>query len=375
MSATDTPPDRLTVDLGARSYDIFTGPGLLEQAGEYIGPVIRGRRAFIVTDDNVAPHYLDTVQASLTAAGFAVSAQVLPAGEQAKSWEHLQALLDAMLTARMERSSVVVALGGGVIGDLAGFAASILLRGVDFVQLPTTLLSQVDSSVGGKTGINTPQGKNLIGTFHQPRLVLADTTTLDTLPDRELRAGYAEVAKYGLIDDVAFWEWLEGNASRVLSREPDALAHAIHTSCVAKARVVAADERESGARALLNLGHTFGHALEAEGGYGGPLLHGEAVAVGMVMAFALSADLDVCPAADAARVRTHLADCGLPVDPPRPNGQPMDARRLLSHMGSDKKVEAGRVTFVLARGIGKSYLDRTVAPDRVLDILERATSA
>lgn len=369
------PPEPLRVDLGARSYDILTGPGLLETAGDHIAKVIRGRSAFIVTDENVAPHYLDTVQASLTAAGFAVSAQVMPAGEQAKSWTHLQGLLDAMLTARLERFSVVVALGGGVIGDLAGFAASILLRGVDFVQLPTTLLSQVDSSVGGKTGINTPQGKNLIGTFHQPRLVLADTATLDTLPDRELRAGYAEVAKYGLIDDVPFWDWLEANAPAVLAREPAALAHAIHTSCVAKARVVAADERESGVRALLNLGHTFGHALEAEGGYGGPLLHGEAVSVGMVMAFALSAELGLCPAEDAARVRNHLKTCGLPVDPPRPNGAPMDPRRLLAHMGSDKKVEAGHVTFVLARGIGRSYLDRTVAPDRVLAILEQATSA
>ncbi|MGC2857367.1 3-dehydroquinate synthase [Novispirillum sp. DQ9] len=372
---TTAAPSVLKVDLGDRAYDIVTGPGLLEVAGEHVARVVRGRKAFIVTDDNVAPHYLDTVQASLTAAAFAVSAHVLPAGEQAKSWTHLEALLDAMLAARMERSSVVVALGGGVIGDLAGFAASILLRGVDFVQLPTTLLAQVDSSVGGKTGINTTFGKNLVGSFHQPRLVLADTATLDTLPDRELRAGYAEVAKYGLIDDLPFWEWLEVNAPRVLAREPEALARAIHTSCAAKARVVAADERESGQRALLNLGHTFGHALEAEGGYGGPLLHGEAVAVGMVMAFALSADLGLCPAEDAARVRAHLAACGLPVDPPCPNGRPMDARRLLAHMGSDKKVEGGRVTFVLARGIGQSYLDRDIAPDRVLAILEQATSA
>lgn len=368
-------PSILKVDLGDRAYDIVTGPGLLEIAGEYVAAAVKGRKAFIVTDENVAPHYLDTVHASLTAAGFTAAAHILPAGEQAKSWSHLEALLDAMLGERMERSSVVVALGGGVVGDLAGFAASILLRGVDFVQVPTTLLSQVDSSVGGKTGINTRQGKNLVGSFHQPRLVLADTTTLDTLPDRELRAGYAEVAKYGLIDDAPFWAWLEANAPRVLDREPAALAHAIHTSCTAKARVVAADERESGQRALLNLGHTFGHALEAEGGYGGPLLHGEAVAVGMVMAFDLSAALGLCPPDDAGRVRVHLEACGLPVDPPRPNGQAMDARRLLAHMGSDKKVESGRITFVLAKGIGKSYLDRDVAPDRVLAILERATSA
>lgn len=363
----------LRVDLGARGYDIVIGPGLLAQAGPAIAAVSRGRRAFIVTDENLAPLALAPVRESLEGAGFSVLSEVVKAGEDAKSYGVLEHLLNTMLAARLERSSVVVALGGGVIGDLAGFAASILLRGVDYVQIPTTLLSQVDSSVGGKTGINTAYGKNLVGSFHQPRLVLADTDTLKTLPRRELLAGYAEVAKYGLIDDAPFWEWLEaGGASALLRHEEAALHHAILTSCTAKARVVAADEREGGLRALLNLGHTFGHALEAEGGYGGPLLHGEAVAVGMVLAFDLSAALGLCPEADAVRVRSHLAAVGLPVAPPRPNGQPMSPERLLSHMGSDKKVEAGQITFVLARGIGQSFLKRDVPPDRVLDLLRKA---
>lgn len=375
--ATDTARshDTLTVPLGDRSYDIHIGRGLIADAGRAIAAVARGRKAFVVTDENVAPHYLTPVLESLADAGFTCHKAILPPGEQTKSMHHLGGLLDAMLEARVERSSMVVALGGGIIGDLAGFAASVLLRGVDFVQVPTTLLSQVDSSVGGKTGINVRQGKNLVGSFHQPRLVLIDTATLETLPRRELLAGYAEVAKYGLIDDAPFWDWLEsGHGKGVIGLEPEALVHAIHTSCTAKARVVAADERESGRRALLNLGHTFGHALEAEGGYGGPLLHGEAVAIGMVMAFELSAALGLCPAEDAARVRAHLAGVGLPVDPPTVNGRAMSAARLLHHMGSDKKVEDGRLTFVLAKAIGQAFLSRDVPTDRVLTLLEQAVS-
>lgn len=365
----------LRVDLADRSYDIVCAPGVLDELGPRVRTVARGNRAFVITDETVAAHWLAPALASLGAAGFAVDHVILPPGEGSKSMATLEGLLDRMLDARCERSTMVVALGGGVIGDLAGFAASILLRGVDFVQVPTTLLSQVDSSVGGKTGINVRQGKNLIGAFHQPRLVVIDPRVLGTLADREVKAGYAEVAKYGLIDDLPFWDWLEANGARVLAGEPDAVRHAIMTSCSAKARVVATDEREQGRRALLNLGHTFAHALEAEGGYGGPLLHGEAVSVGMVIAFDLSVDMGFCPPEDARRVRAHLDGLGLPVVPPRINGKPMDATRLLAHMAGDKKVEDGRVTFVLARGIGQSFLCREVESAAVLSVLERAVAA
>lgn len=367
--------DTLRVELADRSYDILIGPGLLARLGAEVRTVARGSSVYIVTDENVARHYLAAAEASLREAGFRVASSVLPAGESSKSFRQLEALLDAMLDARCERSTTIVALGGGVIGDLAGFAASILLRGVDFVQVPTTLLSQVDSSVGGKTGINVRQGKNLIGAFHQPRLVLADTDVLATLPHREILAGYAEVAKYGLIDDPGFWDWLERDGARVVALEQESVRRAIHTSCTAKARIVAADEREGGQRALLNLGHTFGHALEAEGGYGGPLLHGEAVAIGMVQAFDLSVALGLCRAEDAARVRRHLAGIGLPVSPPQVNGRAMNARRLLGHMASDKKVAEGKVTFVLARGIGRSFLTRDVDPQAVLQVLEDSVVA
>lgn len=363
----------LTVALGERSYDIHVGPGLIDQAGALITPVLRQKRVFIVTDGNVAPLYLKRLTASLEASGIAHNHIVLPAGEGTKDFRHLESLLDAMLDARCERGTMIVALGGGVIGDLTGFAASILLRGVDFVQIPTTLLSQVDSSVGGKTGINTRQGKNLVGSFHQPRLVLADTLTLDSLPRRELLAGYAEVVKYGLIDDPAFFAWLEENGRRIIDGDEEARRHAVLTSCRAKARIVAADERESGVRALLNLGHTFGHALEAETGFGPDMLHGEAVAIGMVMAFALSARLNLAPAADGERLRAHLAALGLPVDPPPIRDWKADI--LLSHMAGDKKVKDGRVTFVLTRGIGQAFLDNQVPPEAVLGVLAEAVAA
>ncbi len=349
----------LTVALGDRSYPIHIGQGLLARAGALIAPVLKRPRVFVITDDNVAPLHLGPLLASLDDAGIGHAHAVLPAGEATKDFGHLEELLDTMLAAKVERSTTLIALGGGVIGDLAGFAAAILLRGVDFVQIPTTLLSQVDSSVGGKTGINTRRGKNLVGAFYQPRMVLADMDVLDTLPRRELLAGYAEVVKYGVIDDPAFFGWLEDKGPALLDGDMDARIDAVATCCAAKARVVAEDEREGGRRALLNLGHTFGHALEAEAGYGGALLHGEGVAAGMVMALDLSCRLGVCPTADLDRLRRHLTAVGLPTGlDDIPGARTWTADRLLAHMGQDKKVEDGRITFVLAKGIGGAYLSR-----------------
>jgi len=367
--------DTVRVDLAERSYDIHVGPALLANAGALLAPVLPRPRVFIVTDTNVAPLYLATLEKSLGASGIRCDHVIVPAGEATKDMTHLAQVLDAMLAAKCERSTMVVALGGGVIGDLTGFAASVLLRGVDFVQIPTSLLAQVDSSVGGKTGINTVAGKNLVGTFHQPRLVLADTDVLTTLPRRELLAGYAEVAKYGLIDDVPFWQWLEQNGAKAINGDNVALRHCIVTSCNAKARIVAADERESGVRALLNLGHTFGHAFEAETGFGDGLLHGEAVALGMVMAFDLSAALGLAPKEDAVRVRAHLKNVGLPVTPPR-TGQhgAITPTRLIAHMGQDKKVKDGAITFVLARGIGAAFLTAAVPTAKVEEVLAAALS-
>ena len=365
-----TPTETVRLDLAERSYDIHVGAGLLGRAGGLVAPLLRRKRVFIVTDANVAPLHLAPLQESLAAAGIEQAAHVLPAGEHTKSFGQLEQLLDVLLEARCERSTTLIALGGGVIGDLVGFAASILLRGVDFIQVPTTLLSQVDSSVGGKTGINTRQGKNLVGAFYQPRLVLADTATLATLPRREVLAGYAEVAKYGLIDDPAFWSWLEENGPAVVGLDDAALRRAVVTSCRAKARVVGADERESGYRALLNLGHTFGHALEAETHYGPELLHGEAVAVGMALAFDLSVRMGLCPAEDAERVRHHLSAVGLPTRIcDIPGGDRWDPARLRSHMSGDKKVEAGTITFVVARGIGRSVLSRDVPEPTLAAVL------
>ncbi|MDA8230432.1 MAG: 3-dehydroquinate synthase [Magnetospirillum sp.] len=364
--------DELSLDLGARSYAIRIGPGLLDQAGTMMRPVMRSARAFVVTDDNVAPLYLGRLAASLDGAGIGHTSIVLPAGEGTKDFAHLERLVGAMLGARCERSTMVVALGGGVIGDLTGFAAAICLRGMDFVQIPTTLLAQVDSSVGGKTGINTPHGKNLVGAFHQPRLVLADTGTLDTLPRRQVLAGYGEVVKYGCIDDPAFFDWLDAHGEAVIAGDDGARRHAVATSCRAKARIVAADEHESGARALLNLGHTFGHALEAEIGFTDEILHGEAVAIGMVMAFRLSARLGLAPAADGARLERHLARIGLPVR--LPGNRIWDSGRLLHHMAGDKKVKDGKVTFVLARGLGRSFLTRDVPIDALRAMLDEFTS-
>ncbi|KAF0119143.1 MAG: 3-dehydroquinate synthase [Rhodospirillaceae bacterium] len=367
----------LTVELGPRRYDIHIGANVLDRAGALMVPVLRQPRVIVVSDSHVAPLYLNRLHTALAAAGISAEAIVLPAGEQTKSFPFLEQLVERLLTARCERRTTLVALGGGVIGDLTGFAAAIVLRGVDFVQIPTTLLSQVDSAVGGKTGIDTAHGKNLVGAFHQPRLVVADTATLETLPLREIRAGYAEVVKYGCIDDPAFFTWLEENGARVLAGDGAARRHAVRTSCAAKARVVVADEREDGPRAMLNLGHTFGHALEAETGFCSDVLHGEAVAVGMVLAFALSVRLGVCPPEESVRLRRHLAATGLPVTlREAAAGRVLSPDRLLEHMTRDKKVQEGHLTFVLARGIGQAFLDRAVAADAVRAVLaESATGS
>ena len=366
---------KIEVGLGDRSYDIVAGPGLMERAGDYLLPVLKRRQVAIVTDDNVAAHHLERLAAGLDAADIAFTPIVLPPGEATKSFRHLEDLLNRLLDAGLDRGGCILALGGGVVGDLAGFAAAILLRGIDYVQIPTTLLAQVDSAVGGKTAIDTPQGKNLVGAFHQPRLVLADTTSLATLPDRELRAGYAEVVKYGLIDRPGFFHWLEENGGRVLARDDDALAHAIAVSCEAKADVVAADEREAGRRALLNLGHTFGHAFEAEAGFGDALLHGEAVSLGMALAFRMSVRLGLCPEEDLARMRAHLAGVDLPVGPPGVNASPARRDALVERMRRDKKAEAGRIVLVLARGIGRAFVHREVEEAELSALLDEALAA
>lgn len=358
------PNDPIQVALGERSYEIRVGEGVLSDAGRLLEPVLAQPRVVVITDSNVAPIYLAEFEDSLERKGIRYSHVVLPAGEQTKSFDHLRDLTDRLLDQSVERATTLVALGGGVIGDITGFAAGILLRGLDYVQVPTTLLAQVDSSVGGKTGINTRQGKNLVGLFHQPRLVLADVQTLDTLNARQLRAGYAEVVKYGLIDAPDFFTWLEENGAGVCGGDHAARTTAVLTSCKAKAAIVAADEREAGQRALLNLGHTFGHALEAETGYGDALLHGEAVAIGMIMAFDLSVRLGLCPPDDANRLRRHLTAVGLPTGLPKVRGVNWSADALMDHMSRDKKVRDGQMTFVVARGIGKSFVSQDVdAPD------------
>jgi 3-dehydroquinate synthase len=358
---------RLRVELDARSYDIVVGAGLLAQAGALIAGVTRQKRALIVTDANVARLHLDVLRRGLDAAGFAYSAIVLPPGEETKDFVHFQKLCEDILATGIERATPIIALGGGVVGDLAGFAAATLLRGLDYIQVPTTLLAQVDSSVGGKTAIDTRHGKNLVGAFHQPALVIADTDTLGTLPRRELLAGYAEVVKYGLIRDRGFYEWLEGKAGALLQGNADLRREAVLRSCAAKAAVVAADERETGERALLNFGHTFGHALEAVTGFGNTLLHGEAVALGMAMAFDLSAKLHLCPADAASRVRRHFAAVGL-----RTEIDSVDADVLLELMRKDKKIKDGRISLVLVREIGQAFVSRDVGADTLRAFLHDA---
>jgi 3-dehydroquinate synthase len=357
-------PIVVPVALGARAYEIIIGRGLLAKLGAGIKALRPGARCFILTDATVAGVHLAATEASLSAAGIEAARIVVPPGEASKSYATFQTVCEAIIAARIERNDLVVALGGGVIGDLAGFAAACVRRGLDFVQVPTTLLAQVDSSVGGKTGIDSPQGKNLIGAFHQPILVVADTALLDTLPPRDFRAGYAEVAKYGLLGDAAFFSWLEtnwrdifagGNSSGSSARE-----HAIAACCRAKAAIVARDERETGERALLNLGHTFGHALEAACGYSERLLHGEAVALGMALAFDFSARRGLLAPAEATRAAAHLAAVGLPTHLDEIAGGPPGVDALMELIAQDKKVKRGKLTFILVRGIGAAFVENDV---------------
>ncbi len=358
------------VELGARSYDILIGEGLLAEAGVEIARVLPGARAIIVSDRNVAGHHLDALVTSLAVGGVDAVSYVVEAGEQSKSFPALEKVVDAILGARLERGDVVVAFGGGVVGDLAGFAAGITRRGMHLVQMPTSLLAQVDSSVGGKTGINTARGKNLVGVFFQPRLVIADSGVLNTLPERHFRAGYAEVAKYGLINDAHFFAWLERTWAEVFSGGPGRLK-AIATSCAAKAAVVAADETERGDRALLNLGHTFGHALEAATGFSDDLIHGEAIAIGMVLAAKFSAEQGLCSADLPARVSAHFEVVGLPTRLAQIPGQKLETGRLMQLIGQDKKVARGSLNFILLRGVGEAFIARDIDSAKVSAFLDR----
>ena len=348
--------DTVRVELGPRSYDVRIGPGLLERAGAEIAPLLKRPRVAVLTESRVAAAHLSALEAGLSAAGIAMEAHALPPGEGTKGWAGLTEAVEWLLEAKVERRDVVVAFGGGVIGDLAGFAAAILRRGVRFVQVPTTLLAQVDSSVGGKTGINTAQGKNLVGAFHQPALVLADIGVLDTLPPRDFLAGYGEVVKYGLLGDAAFFRWLEGNGPALAAGDRELRQHAVRRSVEMKAGIVSRDETEEGERALLNLGHTFCHALEAATGYSDRLLHGEGVAIGCALAFELSARLGLCPQEEPSRVRAHLRAMGMKTDLSDIPGELPGPEALLGLMAQDKKVVDGRLRFILARGIGEAFV-------------------
>jgi 3-dehydroquinate synthase len=366
--------EAVTVDvaLGERAYEIVIGRDVLPSLGARVAALRPGARAAVVTDRNVAKHWLEKTEASLSEAGIASTPIIVDEGEASKSYAGLEQVSEALIAARIERNDLVVALGGGVVGDLAGFAAAILRRGVDFVQVPTSLLAQVDSSVGGKTGINSPRGKNLLGAFHQPVLVVADTAALDTLSPRQFRAGYAEVAKYGVLGDEAFFAWLETNHAGIFGGGA-AREHAIATSCRAKAAIVARDERETGERALLNLGHTFGHALEAATGFSDRLFHGEGVAVGMVLAAEFSAQLGMIAESDAVRVQHHLAEVGLPTHLQDIAGFTQeglgDADALMTLMAQDKKVKRGKLTFILLQAVGRAVIAPDVEPALVRDFL------
>ena len=364
--------ETLNVALAARSYDIQIGPGLLKQAGALVQPFLRQKRVFVLTDENVAALHLETLRAGLADAGVSMQALALAAGEKTKGWQGLEQAVEWLIEQRVERSDIVVAFGGGVIGDLAGFAAAVLRRGVDFIQIPTSLLAQVDSSVGGKTGINSVLGKNLIGAFHQPKLVLIDTEVLNTLPQREFISGYGEVVKYGLLGDAHFFEWLEANGPDLAAGSEAGRIHAIHRSCEMKAEIVARDEKEHGDRALLNLGHTFGHALEAATGYSSRLLHGEGVAIGCALAFELSMRLGLCPQEDPSRVRAHLDKMGMKKDIADIEGDLPDADGLIGLMGQDKKVSDGKIAFVLSRGIGGAFVEKQVDMKAVKAVLQDA---
>lgn len=359
---------RVKVEAGGAAYDIIIGQGLLPGVGQRIKDVLPGAKLCVVTDDKVAKLYLVSFMKALENTGIVCTPPIIiPSGEETKNFTQLQYIIDKALGYKLDRKSALVALGGGVVGDITGFAASIIMRGIPYIQVPTTLLAQVDSSVGGKTAINTAHGKNLVGAFYQPRLVLIDTASLKTLPEREMKAGYAEILKYALIDDPAFFTWLEQNGNKVLSHDEAALAHAIGTSCAAKAKIVAADEREQkDIRALLNLGHTFGHALETLYNYDGRLLHGEAVGIGVKMAFGFSEALGLCPASETKQVAKHLADKGLMVAPPAK----VTAAEMLDKMRGDKKASGGKLTLVLLRGIGQAFVARDVEEGKLKGFLE-----
>ena len=365
----------LTVGLGERAYDITIGPGLIDQAGSMLGEIAADRHTIVVSDDQVANLHLQRLCDGLLPAARKIDQFVVAPGEASKSMVVLAQLLDDILAIGVDRSVLLVAFGGGVIGDLTGFVAATLLRGVDFVQIPTSLLAQVDSSVGGKTGVNAKAGKNLIGAFYQPRAVIADTDLLATLPVRELRSGYAEVVKYGLLGDARFFDWLEQHGDQVLALEPDALQHAVHKSCSAKAHIVEVDEREADKRALLNLGHTFGHAFEAAAKYDGRLLHGEAIAAGMGLAFDLSVELGLCAQQAADRCKSHLRAIGLPSDQASLPAGNAPAEILLGHMKNDKKTRNGAMHFVLARAIGNAFVHGDVPEAVVTKLLERGFDA
>ena len=364
------------VDLDERSYDIHIGKGLLERAGELIPDECLRKKTFIIYDENTYP-YVQVLEEALAGKVLESKTLSLKGGEPTKSYDGLQRTLDWLLDNKVDRQSVLIAVGGGVIGDLGGFAASIVMRGIPFIQVPTTLLAQVDSSVGGKTGINTSQGKNLVGSFYQPKAVICDTGTLGTLPEREVQAGYAEVVKYGLINDMSFFEWLEEHGEEVLALDAEAVSKAVEISCQAKAMIVAADEKEKGQRALLNLGHTFGHALEAAAGYDGRLLHGEGVAIGMMMAFELSLKMGLCSQEDPSRVEAHLKACGMKVKASQitPNLQ-QTSDEILELMQGDKKAvsdaEGNKIGFILTKGIGQAFQTYDVDMDDVKQVVERS---
>ena len=362
------PPTHVRVELGERSYDILIGRDLIDTAGHELSTRLPGARMAIITDETVAEHHLHRLTASLDFADIEYVSIVVPPGEGSKSFAAYETVVESLLEARIERSDVVLAFGGGVVGDLAGFAAGTVLRGIRFCQLPTSLLAQVDSSIGGKTGINTAHGKNLAGVFHQPHFVLADSGILDSLPEREFNAGYAEVAKCGLIGAPDFFTWLESNWRAVAAGWPER-EQAIASACRAKAAIVAADERESGIRALLNLGHTFGHALESATGYSGRLLHGEGVSIGMALAFRLSAKLGHCNAEDVKRVEAHLGEVGLPTRISQIPGGGFEVDQLMDLMAQDKKVSRGKLTFILVKGIGRAFIARDVPVDSVREFL------
>ncbi|WP_322892405.1 MULTISPECIES: 3-dehydroquinate synthase [unclassified Yoonia] len=363
---------KVHVDLPGRAYDIHIGPGVIAQAGAHLAALGGRRHVCIITDENVANLHLAALQDALSAAGLTSAALALPPGEATKSWAQLEHVTEWLLAQKVERKDSVIAFGGGVIGDLAGFATAILRRGVRFVQIPTSLLAQVDSSVGGKTGINSPHGKNLVGAFHQPALVLADTALLGTLPERDFLAGYGEVVKYGLLGDAAFFDWLETSAPGMAAGDMDARVRAVTRSCEMKADIVQRDETEQGDRALLNLGHTFCHALESATGYSDRLLHGEGVAIGCALAFELSARLGLCSQEDPSRIRAHLRAMGMKVDISDIQGDLPGAEALLDLMGQDKKVQDGKLRFILARGIGDAFITSDVPGEAVLDLLRDA---